>query len=120
MKTVLIVDDGSFMRMIIRRMFERNSNYKIIGEAIDGEEAVELFKSLKPDIVTMDINMPRKNGLDALAEIMAIEKSAKVIMITSLGMEANVKKAIELGASGFVVKPFEEAHLYSILENLGD
>ncbi|MDR0832052.1 MAG: response regulator [Bacillales bacterium] len=120
MKTVLIVDDGSFMRLIIKKMLEKSGKYEVIGEAIDGQEALQLVKELNPDIITMDINMPRMNGLVALKEILDINPQAKVIMITSLGMEENVKKAIELGAAGFIVKPFEESHLYAVLENIED
>jgi two-component system chemotaxis response regulator CheY len=118
MKKVLIVDDGSFMRLIIRRMLEKSGKYEIVGEAIDGEEAITLSQSLQPDIITMDINMPRKNGLSALEEILAVNPLVKVVMITSLGMEENVHKALLLGAAGFIVKPFEESHLNAVLDNL--
>lgn len=107
MKKVLIVDDASFMRLSLKSMLERNG-YEIIGEAENGAIAIEKYKKLKPDIVSLDITMPVMDGIDALKGIKAIDKSATVIMISSMGQERIVRDAIICGAIGFVIKPFNE------------
>ena len=117
MKRVLIVDDGLFMRVLIRGMLQKNG-YEIIGEAEDGAVAVEKYKELNPDLVTMDITMPNKNGLDALREILEINPDAAVVMVSAMGQESFVKEAIIIGAKGFVVKPFDESGLISVLESI--
>ncbi|NLL38771.1 MAG: response regulator [Clostridiales bacterium] len=118
MARVLIVDDAAFMRISIKSMLTKNG-YEIVGEAENGLVGVEKFKELKPDIVTMDITMPEMNGLDALREIMKIDPTAKVIMVSAMGQEAMVRDAIISGAKGFIVKPFKEEGIVSALKKLG-
>lgn len=114
-KTVLIVDDGAFMRVLIKGMLEKN-NYVVVGEAGDGVAGVQMYQQLKPDIVTMDITMPDMDGIEALEKIIAIDGGASVVMVSAMGQEQYVKRAILSGAKSFVVKPFDESGLISVLD----
>lgn len=105
-KTVLIVDDAAFMRMMIKDILEKNG-YDVIGEAENGNVAVEKYKELEPDLVTMDITMPEKDGITALKEIKEINADATVIMCSAMGQQAMVIDAIQAGAKDFIVKPFQ-------------
>lgn len=106
MARILIVDDAAFMRMMIKDILGKNG-YEVVGEANDGMEAVEKYKELKPDLVTMDITMPEMDGIAALKEIRKIDPDAKVIMCSAMGQQAMVIDAIQAGAKDFIVKPFQ-------------
>lgn len=103
---ILIVDDAAFMRMMIRDILTKNG-YEVVGEAQDGAQAIEKFKELLPDLVTMDITMPEMDGIAALKEIRKIDSNAKVIMCSAMGQQAMVIDAIQAGAKDFIVKPFQ-------------
>jgi two-component system chemotaxis response regulator CheY len=103
---ILIVDDAAFMRMMIRDILSKNG-YEVCGEANDGVQAIEKFKELKPDLITMDITMPEMDGIHALKEIKKLEPNAKVIMCSAMGQQAMVIDAIQAGAKDFIVKPFQ-------------
>lgn len=103
---VLIVDDAAFMRMMIKDILSKNG-YEIVGEAQDGKEAVEKYKELQPDLVTMDITMPEMDGITALKEIKEINPDATIIMCSAMGQQAMVIDAIQAGATDFIVKPFQ-------------
>jgi len=103
---ILIVDDAAFMRMMIKDILEKNG-FDVVGEAEDGKEAVEKFKELTPDLITMDITMPEKDGVTALKEIRQIDSAAKIIMCSAMGQQAMVIDAIQAGAKDFIVKPFQ-------------
>ena len=105
-KKVLIVDDAAFMRMMIKDILTKNG-YEVVGEAADGIQAVEKYNELKPDLVTMDITMPEKDGIAALKEIKATNPSATIIMCSAMGQQAMVIDAIQAGAKDFIVKPFQ-------------
>jgi two-component system chemotaxis response regulator CheY len=117
MKKVLIVDDAAFMRMSLRTMLEKNG-YEVIGEAENGLVGVSKYKSLKPDLVTMDITMPEMDGISALKAIKAGDPDAKIIMITAIGQEPMVREAIISGAKGFIVKPFKEESVINSINKL--
>jgi len=117
MKKVLIVDDAAFMRMSLKSILERNG-FEVIGEAENGEMGVQKYKKYNPDLVTMDITMPEKDGLQALKEIKAYDNNAKVVMVTALGQEAFIMDAIKSGAKYFIVKPFKEEHVIKVLNDL--
>jgi len=103
---ILVVDDAAFMRMMIRDILTKNG-YEVCGEANDGAQAIEKFKEVRPDLITMDITMPEMDGIAALKEIKKIDPSAKVIMCSAMGQQAMVIDAIQAGAKDFIVKPFQ-------------
>jgi two-component system chemotaxis response regulator CheY len=110
MARVLVVDDAAFMRKMVGDALT-NGGHDVVGEAGNGVEAVSQYQALTPDLVTLDITMPEKDGLAALADIMAADPSAKVVMCSALGQESKVLEAIKLGAKDFVVKPFQPARV---------
>jgi two-component system, chemotaxis family, chemotaxis protein CheY len=106
MARILVVDDAAFMRKMVKDALT-GAGHEIVGEAGNGVEALARYQELKPDLVTLDITMPEKDGLAALAEIMGSDPSARVVMCSALGQESKVLEAIKLGAKDFVVKPFK-------------
>ncbi len=106
MARVLVVDDAAFMRKVVGDALAQGG-HEVIGEAGDGREAVERFRQLNPEVTTLDITMPEKDGLQALREIVSLDPSARVIMCSALGQESKVLEAIKSGAKDFVVKPFQ-------------
>ena len=106
MARVLVVDDAAFMRKMLTDVLGK-AGHEVIGEASNGVEAVQQFQALKPDLTTLDITMPEKDGLAALKEILSVEPAAKVVMCSALGQESKVLEAIKAGAKDFVVKPFQ-------------
>jgi two-component system, chemotaxis family, chemotaxis protein CheY len=117
LKNILIVDDSMFMRLSLKNMLESNG-YKVVGEAENGKIAIEKYKTLHPDIVTMDITMPEMEGLEALKHIKAYDENCKVVMVSAVGQESNVRNAILYGAKSFIVKPYKEDHILKVLEKL--
>lgn len=103
---VLIVDDAAFMRMMLKDILTKNG-YDVCGEADNGNEALEKYKELKPDLVTLDITMPEKDGISALKDIRAFDSNAKCVMCSAMGQQAMVIEAIQSGAKDFIVKPFQ-------------
>ncbi len=110
---VLIVDDAAFFRMRLRKLLVASGH--VFSEAADGEKAIEAYKTESPDIVLMDVHMPVMNGLDALYEIMKLDNKAKVVMLSNVSQQETIMKALELGARNFVVKPFDEKNLLSVI-----
>jgi len=106
MARILVADDASFMRQIIRDILE-SDGHEIVAEASDGIQAVEEWQKHHPDVVTMDIVMPRRSGIDAVRAIAAIDATARVVMCSALGQETLVTEALQAGASDFIVKPFK-------------
>lgn len=107
MARILIVDDAKFMRMTLINILHK-ADHEVVGEAENGVEAVKLFERELPDLVTMDITMPEKNGIVALKEIKQKYSDAKIIMCSAMGQQKMVVEAIEAGAKDFIVKPFDE------------
>lgn len=114
---VLICDDAEFMRSLLKDYLSEEG-FEIIGEAVNGEDAVNKYKFLKPDIVTMDIVMPVKSGIDAVREIMDYDPKAKIIMCSALGQEILVMDAIEAGAKDFIVKPFTSEQVIKVIRKV--
>ena len=104
--TVLVVDDSIFLVKQITQILN-SEGFQVIGTANDGEEAVVKYKELKPDIVTMDITMPKMDGITALEKIIEIDPLAKVVMVSALGKQEMVKQALILGAKNYIVKPLD-------------
>ncbi len=106
MARILVADDASFMRQMIREIVE-GEGHQVVAEASDGIEAVEQFKKHHPDVVTMDIVMPRRSGIDAVKGIIEVDPTACVVMCSALGQETLVQEALQAGARDFIVKPFK-------------
>lgn len=103
---VLIADDAAFMRMMIRDILTKNG-IEVIGEAVNGKDAIAKYRELKPDIITLDITMPEMDGLQALKEIKKEFPDARCLMCSAMGQQAMVIDAIQSGAKDFIVKPFQ-------------
>ncbi len=116
MTKILVVDDAEFLRVRISKMLV-GDGYEVI-EAENGLLALNAYKAQKPDVVLMDITMPEMDGLTALREILAVDSSAKVVMLTALGQESVVLEAIKSGAKDFIVKPFERERVVAALQKL--
>jgi two-component system chemotaxis response regulator CheY len=106
MARILVADDASFMRQMIREIVEEGG-HQVVAEASDGIEAIEQFKKHHPDVVTMDIVMPRRSGIDAVKGILEVDRTACVVMCSALGQETLVQEALQAGARDFIVKPFK-------------
>lgn len=117
MKRVLICDDAAFMRGVLKDLLT-NDGFEVIGEAKNGNEAVAQFKSLNPDIVTMDITMPEKDGITAVAEIKEFAPDAKIVMCSAMGQKAMVVNAIKAGAIDFIVKPFDKERVLETMRRI--
>ena len=105
-KNILICDDAAFMRMMIKDILTKNG-YTIVGEAENGQKAVEKYNETKPDLVMMDITMPDMDGIQALKKIKATDPNAAIIMCSAMGQQAMVIESIQSGAKDFIVKPFQ-------------
>jgi two-component system chemotaxis response regulator CheY len=117
MAKILIVDDAKFMRMTLSNILKK-ANHEVVGEAENGQQAVELYKSLKPDIVTLDITMPVMSGLEAVKVIKEEDPDAKIIMCSAMGQQKMVVEAIEAGANDFIVKPFDESRVLEAIQRV--
>ena len=115
--TVLVCDDAKFMRVMISAILT-NAGWAVVGEAENGLQAVEKYKELGPDVVTMDMVMPEMGGIDALREIVKDDASARVVMCTAMGQEDLIAEANELGASAVLLKPFTSEGLLGIMNEV--
>ncbi len=115
---ILIVDDASFMRSVLKDIIKSNGLASKIFEAGDGIEGVKAFSKIKPDLVTMDVNMPKADGIQALRAILKIDPTAKVIMISSVEEKHIVQDAIKLGARDYVVKPFDRSNVPLVINKV--
>lgn len=115
MARVLVVDDAAFMRKMVTDALS-GGGHEIVGEAGNGAEAIQRYQELRPDVMTLDITMPEKDGLAALREIIAADPGAKVVMCSALGQESKVLESIKLGAKDFVVKPFQPDRVLSAID----
>lgn len=113
---VLVCDDSVLVRKQMRNILEKQG--AVIEEAVDGEQAVVKYAEFMPDVVFMDIVMPKKTGVEALKDIVSLNPSAKVVMASSIGTQGNLKEAIENGAFDFIQKPVAEDLVIKILEKI--
>jgi two-component system chemotaxis response regulator CheY len=114
---VLIVDDALFMRNMLRNIFIE-SGFEVVGEAADGNEAVQQYEALRPDLTTMDIVMPERNGIEALKLIVKGDPAARVVICSALGQESLIIEALEAGARDFIVKPFKPAKVVEVAQKV--
>ncbi len=112
---VLIVDDLEFMRTAIREILQ-SAGISVAGEAVDGMDGIRKYHELRPDVVLMDITMPRLDGLNALKRIRREDPLARVVMCSSLGQDRYIIRAIQLGARDFIVKPFRPQRVVSAVK----
>jgi two-component system chemotaxis response regulator CheY len=115
--TVLVCDDAIFMRTMIADILG-GAGYEVVGEAETGVQAVEQYKQLKPDLVTMDIVMPDLGGIEAVREIVKFDPAARILMCSAMGQQALVVEAIQAGARDFVVKPFQPSRVLEAVQRV--
>ena len=115
--SVLICDDAIFMRTMVGDILQQ-AGFEIVGEAETGLQAVEKYKQLRPDLVTMDIVMPDMGGIDAVREITKFDPQAKILMCSAMGQQALVVEAIQAGARDFVVKPFQPSRVLEAVQRV--
>ena len=115
--TVLVCDDAIFMRTMISDILSQ-AGFAVVGEAESGVQAVEKYRELKPDLVTMDIVMPDMGGIEAVREICKSDPDAKILMCSAMGQQALVVEAIQAGAKDFVVKPFQPSRVLEAVQRV--
>ena len=115
-KKVLVVDDANFTRNMLKNIINKTNFSEVIGEAANGNEAVEQFRKLKPDLVTMDLVMPEKGGIETIEELLKLDKKATIIVVSALGQEALVLEAAKKGAKDFIQKPFKNDQVIDVME----
>lgn len=116
-KNVLICDDVAFVRSTLSRILVQ-AGYQVVGEAKDGQEAIQMYAKLRPDVVTMDIVMPMMSGIEATRKIVKMDKEAKIVIITAMGQENFVMEAINAGARDYLIKPFKSEEVLRTLDRL--
>ena len=117
MANIMIVDDSRTSRKILKQILE-DSGHTVVGEAVDGEEGYLKYKELKPDLVTLDITMPKLDGLEALQLIKKFNENAKVVMITAAGQKEKMIQAIKYGAAEFIAKPYDEEDVKQVINKI--
>lgn len=113
---LVIVDDAPFIREVLRHVFS-SSKIEVVGEARDGEEALEVVRATRPDVVIMDIVMPKKSGIDATTEILQEFPDIKIVACSTAGQNSMVARALEAGYCAFVVKPFKAEEVLKAVES---
>jgi two-component system chemotaxis response regulator CheY len=116
-KRVLIVDDAGFMRSLLKDILT-DEGHEVVGEATDGQMGVNLYQELRPDLVTMDVNMPKLDGRDALEAILKIDSRARVVMVTTAGQDEIIKRTLLAGARDFVIKPFKKNQVINTINRV--
>lgn len=117
MAKILIVDDSRTSRKMLRSILESNG-HEIVDEAVNGQDGVQKFQSLKPDVVTLDITMPVVDGVEALKMIKALDGNAKVVMVTAAGQKNKMIDCIKAGANEFLTKPFDQQEILDVITKL--
>ena len=116
---LMIVDDALIMRKRIAEI-AASAGWEVVAEARDGEEAIEMYRREKPDLVTLDIVMPKLDGVSALKSIMHLDPDACVVMVSAVNQKPKLVECIEVGAMDFIIKPFEKSALHAFFEKTLD
>ena len=116
-KKILIVDDMKFVRNDLRKIIEQTDFAEVVGEAEDGYDAIQKYKNLKPDLVTMDLIMPRMNGVEAIEKIMNYDNDALIIVISMVGNDKYIMDATQKGARDYIRKPFDQERIIEVLKH---
>lgn len=119
MARVMIVDDAELMRMVIKDILLMHG-HEVVAEVNDGEEAIQTYLEVKPDLVLMDLIMPNMDGKEALQKLLVIDPEAKVVMCSSLGQQAMITESMKIGAMGFIVKPFEVNGMLDVIKKIAE
>ncbi|MFT2011432.1 response regulator [Pontibacter sp. 13R65] len=117
MKRILIVDDSFYMRTMLKNMLS-DAGYEIVGEAPNGQTALELAKTTSPDLITLDVILPDNTGLDVLKGIKSEQPDMKVVIVSAVGQEVIVNEALEYGALSYIVKPFSEEKVLEVVNQI--
>lgn len=117
MYKLMIVDDSNIIRNRIQRAYQ-DDRFRLVATATNGMDAIDKFKTYQPDVVTMDLTMPQMDGLDAIEKIVAIDGNVRILVVSALSDKATGIRALSLGASGFLCKPFSEEELVEALDEL--
>lgn len=116
---LVIVDDAPFIREVLRHIFE-NTEIEVVAEATDGEEAVEMAAKHKPDMMVMDIVMPRKSGIDATLEILKLHPKIKIVACSTVEENAVIMRALDAGCCDYITKPFKAAEVLKVVRRAFD
>ena len=114
---ILIVDDEVFFRQVLRDVLDK-IGFTVVGEAADGDEAVEKYRALRPHIVIMDIYMPDRNGIDATREMVALDKNARVLVASASDFDCDTQAALDAGAKAILMKPFVPREVYDAVRKI--
>ena len=117
MARILVTDDAAFMRMQLKNIFQ-SLGHEVVGEAENGQVAIDMYKDLKPELVTMDITMPEMNGVEAVKEIKKHDANATIVMCSAMGQQQMVLEAIQAGAKDFIVKPFDQERIKQAMDKI--
>lgn len=117
MATILIIDDSRTSRRMLRAILEADG-HTIVGEGVNGEDGYLKYKELKPEIVTLDITMPKMDGIEALQLIRKFDEEAKVVMITAAGQKSKMIQAVKYGAAEFITKPYDSEDVRKIISSM--
>lgn len=117
MNRILIVDDSFYMRTMLKNMLA-DAGYEVVGEAPNGQTALELSRETNPDLITLDVILPDNTGLDVLKGIKAEQPDMKVIIVSAVGQEVIVNEAMEYGAKAYIVKPFSEEKVLEVVSQV--
>lgn len=117
-KRILIVDDAQFTRNMLKNIINKTNYSEVVGEASNGNEAIIAYKKLKPDLVTMDLVMPEKGGIETIQDLLKIDKTATIVVVSALGQEALVLEAAKKGAKDFIQKPYKSEQILEVMERV--
>ena len=116
-KRIMVVDDSNVIRNRISRGSSK-MDFEVVASASNGEDAITLYRQYHPDVVTMDLTMPKMDGLECIAQITAMDENANILVVSALADKATGIKALQLGARGFLYKPFSDEELFGALNEM--